>query len=122
MSDQPPVNPYASTPQPMSPGDEKLWAALTHLVSMFLWAFPLFTYLLLRERGPFVRAQTATALNFMITLVIGYVVSWVLIWVVIGIFTLIAVGVVGIVFYIIAAMKAYRGEFYVIPVAIPFVK
>ena len=36
-------------------------------------------YLVLKDRGPFVRAHTATALNFQLTLLIAYVVGGILI-------------------------------------------
>jgi len=108
--------------EPLSVDDEKFWASLTHLISPFFVFFPLFTYVLLRDRGPFVRAHTATALNLQITFVLGVLVSGVLTVVLIGFLTLAAVYVLMIVYYIIAAVKAHRGEFFTIPVAIPFVK
>jgi uncharacterized Tic20 family protein len=127
MSDAASESYYAAPPprivrEQLSPDDEKFWGSLTHLMSLFFVFFPLFTYLLLRDRGPFVRAHTATALNLQITFVIGVLVSWVLTVLLIGFLTLIAVYILVIVFYIIAAVKAHRGEFYKIPVAIPFVK
>ena len=79
MTDQtpppPPVdgNPYASsTPQPMSPADEKLWSILIHIGGIvFGFLAPLIGYLVLKDRGPFVREHTATALNFQLTMLIA---------------------------------------------------
>ena len=73
------------------------------------------------DRGPFIRAHTATALNFQITIFIAYVVGGILSIVVIGIFIIIAAWVLNIVFSIIAAVKANQGEYYTYPVAIKFV-
>lgn len=107
----------------MSPSDEKLWAILIQ-VGGVLFGFipPLIGYLVLKDRGPFVRAYSATALNFQLTLLIAYVVGWVLSVVVIGFIILAAVWVLNIVFSIIAAVKANNGEWYTYPMSIPFVK
>ena len=89
------------------------------------WIFSFFPaligYLVLKDRGPFVRAHTATALNFQITIFIAYVVGGILSIVVIGIFIILAAWVLNIVFSIIAAVKANQGEYYTYPVAIRFV-
>ena len=105
----------------MSPADEKLWATLVHIGGIFFGFLPaLIGYLVLKDRGPFVRAHTATALNFQLTLLIAYVVGVVLSAVGIGVILLLAVWVLNIVFSIIAAVKANRGEWYKYPVAIAF--
>lgn len=105
----------------MSPTDEKLWATLVHIGGIFFGFLPaLIGYLVLKDRGPFVRAHTATALNFQLTLLIAYVVGVVLSAVGIGVILLLAVWVLNIVFSIIAAVKANRGEWYKYPVAITF--
>jgi uncharacterized Tic20 family protein len=117
----PPVN-YAA-PAPLSPADEKLWAILTHVGGIFFhWLLPLITYLVLKDRGPFVRWHTRQALNFQLTLLLAYLAGGVLALVFVGFFVLLAAFVVNVVFGILAAMAANRGEFYRIPVAIEFVK
>jgi uncharacterized Tic20 family protein len=123
MSDAtpPPAQPYQPTPQ-MNPADERLWATLVHIGGIFFNFIPaLIGYLVLKDRGPFVREHTATALNFQITLAIAYVVGWVLLVVGIGLLILLAVWVVNIVFSIIAAVRANAGQPYVYPIAIRFV-
>src|SRR5688572_29351752 len=73
----PPANPY-QTVQPMSPSDEKLWATLIHIGGILFGFLPaLIGYLVLKDRGPFIREHTATALNFQITLFIAYTVGWI---------------------------------------------
>jgi uncharacterized Tic20 family protein len=100
----PPQQPYQPAPQ-MNPADERLWATLVHIGGIFFSFIPsLIGYLVLKDRGPFVREHTATALNFQITLAIAYVVGWVLSVVGIGLLILFAVWVVNIVFSIIAAV------------------
>ncbi|WP_137846430.1 DUF4870 domain-containing protein [Microbacterium sp. 2FI] len=106
----------------MSPSDEKLWSTLVHVGGLFFSFLPaLIGYLVLKDRGPFVRAHTATALNFQLTLIIAYIVGTILTFVIIGIFILIAAYVLNIVFCIIAAVKANKGEWYEYPLTIKFI-
>jgi uncharacterized Tic20 family protein len=113
---------YAA-PLPMSPADEKLWATLTHVGGIiFHWLVPLILYLVLKDRGPFVRWHTRQALNFQLTVLLAYIAGAVLGIVFVGVFVIFAALVLNIVFGIIAALSANRGEFYRYPVAIEFVK
>ncbi|MER7796587.1 DUF4870 domain-containing protein [Microbacterium sp. NPDC096154] len=119
-----PQQPYAGAPQPMNPSDEKMWATLTHIGGIFFsFLAPLIAYLVMRDRGPFVRAHTAAALNFQLTLLIAYFAGGILSVILIGIPILLAAGVIAIVFPIIAAVKASGGIWYRYPsfLAIPFV-
>lgn len=117
----PPQSPYQQSPA-LSPSDEKLWATLVHIGGIFFSFLPaLIGYLILKDKGPFVRAHTATALNFQITMAIAYVIGYILIFIVVGIFVLIAVWVVNIIFSIMAAVKANQGQPYSYPLAIKFV-
>jgi len=106
----------------MSPADEKLWATLVHVGGIFFGFLPaLIGYLVLKDRGPFVRSHTATALNFQLTLLIAEIVGYLLMFVLIGFLIVPAVYVVRIVFSIIAAVKANKGEWYAYPLSIRFV-
>jgi len=114
---------YAAPQPPLSPADEKMWSILTHVGGiLFHWVAPLIAYLVLKDRGPFVRWHTRQALNFQLTLVIAYVVGGLLLIVFVGILVVLAAAVLNIVFGILAAMAANRGEFYKYPVAIEFVR
>ncbi len=124
MSDTapPPANPY-QTAQPLSPADEKLWSLLVHLGGIFFNFLPaLIGYIVLKDRGPFVRQHTGTALNFQITLLIAGAVGVVTSLIVIGILILAAVAIANIVFSILAAVAANKGEYYEYPLAIKFIK
>ncbi len=115
------TNPYA-TAQPLSPADEKLWATLIHVGGIFFGFLPaVIGYLILRDRGPFVHAHTATAFNFQLTIVIAYAVGTVTSWIGVGLLLLLAAGVVDLIFSILAAMAANRGELYTYPLSITFV-
>lgn len=108
-------------PQPLNPSDEKLWATLVHVGGIFFGFLPaLIGYLVMKDRGPFVRAHTSTALNFQLTLLIAEVVGWLTSWLLIGFFIVFAVYIVRIVFSIIAAVKANQGQWYKYPLSITF--
>lgn len=115
---------------PMRPEDEKLWSTLVHIGGIFFGFLPaLIGYLILKDRGPFVRSHTAAALNFQISMAIyvfaGTIVSIPLMLVGIGFLTIwlipIAASVLVFIFSIIAAVKANQGQFYTYPLAIRFV-
>lgn len=107
----------------MRPEDEKLWATLIHLGGIFFGFLPaLIGYLVLRDRGPFVRGHSATALNFQLTMLIASVVGGVLSLVFVGFLILIAVSILVIVFSILAAVAANRGQAYVYPLTFIFVR
>ncbi|MCU1585367.1 MAG: uncharacterized protein QOI70_109 [Microbacteriaceae bacterium] len=120
-STPPPASP-SPTPQPLSADDERLWATLIHLGGIFFQFLPaLIGYLVLKDRGPFVREHAKTALNFQLTVLAGYVVGFFTVWFLVGFLVFIIVGVGNVVFSIIAAVAANRGEWYRYPVAIPFI-
>lgn len=119
---QPPYGGGAQPSQPLNPADEKLWATLIHVGGIFFNFIPaLIGYLVLKDRGPFVRAHAATALNFQLTMLIAQIVAGVLWIVVIGMFLTPAISIVTLIFSIIAALKANKGEWYTYPLSIKFV-
>ncbi len=119
MTTTPP--PYAT--QPLNPSDEKMWATLVHIGGLFFgFLVSLIGYIVLKDRGPFVRAHTATALNFQLTLIIAEIVGWITVFFLVGFVILAAVYVLRIVFSIIAAVAANRGEWYTYPLTIAFVR
>jgi hypothetical protein len=117
----PPANPYQA-PSQLSPADEKLWATLIHIGGILFGFLPaLIGYIVLKDRGPFIRAHTATALNFQITLAIAYVVGSILTIILVGFLVLAAAWILSIVFSIMAAIAANKGEWYTYPLTIKFV-
>lgn len=120
----PPGNPYQANTQ-LSPADEKLWATLVHVGGIFFGFIPaLIGYLVLKDRGPFVREHTKTALNFQISLVIYEIVAIIITVLSLGLLFIVpvAVGVAALVFMIIAAVKANQGQAFVYPLTIPFIR
>jgi uncharacterized protein len=130
MTAQPnqPQQPQAA--QPLSPAEERTWATITHVVSggaMVLSAgtlgfvASLVIYLVFRDRGPFVRAHAANAVNVQLTALIGLILSGVLMIVLVGFVTYPLVVVAAVVIHVIAAMRANAGEWYNPPFTIRFV-
>lgn len=109
--------------QPLSPTDERMWSTLIHVGGIVLGVIaPLVGYLVLKDRSPFVAANSRNALNFQITVLIGYAIGSVLTFILIGVLVLLAVWVLSIVFSILAAVAANRGEVYRYPLTIQFIK
>ncbi|MCU1508367.1 MAG: hypothetical protein JWQ12_632 [Glaciihabitans sp.] len=107
----------------MRPEDERLWATLVHIGGILFHFMPaLVGYLVLKDRGPFIREHTRAALNFQLTLIVAYLAGAVLLVVFVGFFVILAAAVLDIVFCIIAAIAANNGQYYKYPLAIEFVK
>jgi uncharacterized Tic20 family protein len=124
---QPPAQ-YNAAPQPMAPQDEKTWATLVHLAPFAAalvglpFLGPLIVFLVLKDRGPFVRFHAAQALNFQIIVTIALWVFGLLSFVLIGIPFLIATAIAWVVFPILGAIKANNGEWYRYPLTPELVK
>lgn len=122
MSDQN-IPPYQSGDNPQVPwtsvsSDEKLFAIFAHIgtiISSFL--IPLIIWLVKKDDSKFVDYHGKEALNFQITMFLGYILGFILAFVVIGIFILFACWILSLVCAIIAALKANEGQPYRYPVS-----
>ncbi len=83
---------------------------------------PLILWLIKKDESPFVDNQGKESLNFQISISIYCLVSAILILIVVGIFLLIALGILDVVFVIIASIKANSGEKYRYPLTLRLVK
>lgn len=107
----------------MSQSDERLWAALAQLSGILIsFIGPLLVMLIFGPRSAFVKKESTEALNFQITVAIAYVIGFVLTIVVIGIFVVLAVWIVSLIFMILAALKNKDGLEYRYPICIRFIK
>ncbi len=111
--------------------DEKTWALVSHYggaAGAFLgagsggWVAPLIALLAKGNESPTVRAHAVAALNFQILCTIVSIVGWATVCIVIGFIPIIAATIAGIVFGVIAGMKANEGEHYKYPFTINLVK
>jgi len=131
----PPMPPSAPSPGPQplkvhGPKDERMWAMFCHLstLSGLVIPFgsvlgPLLIWLIKREEYGLVHDQGREALNFQLTMLIGYLISIPLIFVCgIGIALIVVLSILDLVFVIIATIKANEGVCYRYPMCIRFVR
>ena len=119
----PPVGSVALGQGKLQEADEKMMGMLAHIlgaVASFLG--PLIIWLIKKDESPFVDDQGKEALNFQITIVIGYVASGILGLVpVIGCLTVIlipALAVTSLIFGILGGLEANKGVAYRYPFAL----
>jgi uncharacterized Tic20 family protein len=116
----------------MRPEDERLWGIISHLggpaVALITggslhWVPALLAYLMFKDKSAFVRQHASEALNFQITLLIGYAICWVITILTLGLGApLLAVPwLFSIVFAVLAAVTASRNEPYRYPINIRLV-
>lgn len=119
--------------QPMTPSDEKLYLTLVDIGGIFFSFIPaLILYLVAKDRSAFVGRNSASALNFQITMaalqVVNFIVGIILsavtfgIWGIVQLLIYLAVVVVTIIFSVLAAVAANRAEDYRYPLSFAFVK
>lgn len=109
--------------------DECTWGMVAHLAALagFVIPFgsvlgPLVVWLIKKDTMPLVDDQGKEALNFQITMLIGFIICLVLAFVVVGIFLGLLLGLADLVMVIMAAVKAQKGEKYRYPFAIRLIK
>jgi uncharacterized protein len=138
-SSQPPVEAFpVGGPQgygPSGPSDDRLWALLAYLVAFVASIIgPLIIYLIKMNESRYVRFHAAQSLNMGITAVI-YAAGGTIVGIVLTIFThgwallvlvplFIAFALAHVVFLILAAVAANRGELYRVPgiLSLPLVR
>lgn len=104
-------------PAALSPSDERTWAMLSHLSGLLLgFLGPLLVMLIQGPKSPFVRDQSVEALNFQLTVLIAAFASFILVFLLVGFLLLPLVIIAAIVFEVVAAVAANRGERYRYPV------
>lgn len=110
------------------PSEVRNWALAAHL-SAFAGAWmalaflgPLVVWLVKRHDDPFVEMHAREALNFNLSILLYAAVAFVLIFVFIGFLLLPLIGVMWLVFTIIAAIRASNGEGYRYPLTIRLVR
>jgi uncharacterized protein len=122
------TNPPSSVPGSLSQEDRN-WGMIAHLSALagFIIPFgsvlgPLIVYLVKRDQSAFATDCAREALNFNITVAIGFIISLCLSVVFIGIPLMIALALAWLVLTIVAAVRASEGTQYRYPATIRFVK
>ena len=123
------TNPPSSVPGSLSQEDRN-WGMIGHLSALaaFIAPFlggvlgPLIVYLVKKDQSAFGADCAKEALNFNITVAIGYCVCGLLAIVFIGIPLMVALWIAWLVLVIIAGVRASEGTSYRYPATIRFVK
>ena len=103
--------------------DEKTMALLSHILTLVAgFVAPLVIYLIKKDESPYVRKHAVESLNFQISIAIYAMVSIPLIFIIIGVFILMAIGILAFVLAIVATVKANEGQFFKYPLTIRLVK
>lgn len=99
--------------------DDKNLAVLTHLLSLFLGFIPgLIFWLVYKESNEYVSGQGKEALNFQITLILGYIIAWLTSWILIGTLLFPILIILNLVFCIMGAVASSKGEYFKYPLSI----
>jgi uncharacterized Tic20 family protein len=103
-----------------------LFLHLSQLANIILFPvgviLPIVIWQTQKEKMPALDAHGKMVVNWLISFTIYMVVSIILILVLVGILTTIALGIIGIIFPIVGAVKANNGEFWEYPLTIKFLK
>ncbi|MBB4930307.1 hypothetical protein F4561_001127 [Lipingzhangella halophila] len=105
--------------------DDRTMGLIIHLGGFLLgFLLPLIMYLMKKDESPWVRHHAAQAFNFQVTMWIGHIVVIILGALTLGIGFILwpIVWIVDLIFAILAAMAANKGEWYKYSVAIPMLK
>ena len=118
MADEIPVT---NEPKPVS-NNERTWGTIVHLSALAGIIFPvltiiapLFIWLVKRKEMPFIDDQGKEAVNFQLTMLIGFIICIPLAFILIGVVLAFVLGIVDLIFIILAGVSANRGEHYRYP-------
>lgn len=121
--DAPNYQPHSDTApvaddKPQSPSsEERMFGMLSHLFGIFTcFVGPLVIWLIKKDESEFVDDQAKEALNFQLTVMIGYLINFALMSVCIGYFTFMAWWATTLIFGIFATVAANKGERYRYPI------
>lgn len=119
MSDPNPIPP----PPSANVNNDKSIAALVHASGiLFGFIVPLVVWLVKKDESPYLGKQSAEALNFQITMLIGYCICMVLSVILIGALLLPLLWLFNLIMCILAAVKVNNGEDYKYPFALRLIK
>ncbi len=102
--------------------DGKNMALLVWIGSIFFGFIPSLIVYLVKKDDPYVLSQSKEALNWAITVVIGYFVGLLLSLILVGLLVLVAVGICNLVFCIMGAVAVSSGKPYRVPFALRLIK
>jgi uncharacterized protein len=103
--------------------NDKTMGMLAHLLGIFLGPVgALIIWLTQKDTSPWAGDEAKEALNFQITMLIGWFVAGALAAILIGLLLLPVVGIVSLIFSIMGAMEANKGNHYKYPFALRLIQ
>jgi hypothetical protein len=105
-----------------APQDSRNIALLTWIGTLFFGFIPGLVFFLIKKEDAYIQEQAKEALNWSITVMIGYLVSFMLTFVLIGVFGFIVFGLTHLVFCIMGAVSTSKGKSFKAPFAIRLIK
>lgn len=102
--------------------DARNMAMLCHLLGIVGFFAPLVIWVNEKDKHKFVNEHGQAAMNYQISIIIYYLASWMLCTILIGVFMLIALMIMHVIFVIMGAVKASKGKPWRYPIAIQFLK
>ncbi len=128
MNDQKPTAPLYPGAPPTQ--EERTWAMFAHLSAFAMFVFPLagniiaplIIWLARRDTSAFVALEAKEALNFNISVAIGWLICSVLIFVLIGLPLAAALSLYWVIMAVVAGVKASEGVGYRYPFILRLVK
>jgi uncharacterized Tic20 family protein len=98
-------------------------AMLSHLLGIFTgFLGALIIWLLKKDDSAFIASQSKEALNFQITITIGFIIAWLLAFILIGVIFVPILLIVNLIFCILGAVASSKGQAYRYPLAIRLVQ
>jgi uncharacterized protein len=107
----------------LASSDERTLAILSHVLT-FVGGFiaPLIIYLVKKDESTYVTEHAKESLNFQLTMIIAVFISIPLTLLIIGVFMLIAIGLLSLICVIIASIKASDNRLYRYPINFRLIK
>jgi uncharacterized Tic20 family protein len=121
----PPESVPQTPPEASGSSEDRNLAMLTHLSGIILgFLVPLIIWLINKDNASksYLTAESKEALNFQITILIGYVICWILTFILIGALLWFLVWIVNLVFCILAAVAVSSKGSYRYPFALRLIK
>ena len=115
----------SNTQPKLSKVEEQNFTSLGNILGILIgFISPLIFWLVYKDRSKFVDANLKSALNFQLTMIVAWIASTILSAITLGILSIlfVAIGVLILVFCILAFVKTRNGENYTYPLSIPFLK
>lgn len=105
------------------PQDDKTMATVMWFLNFFTsFIGPLIIWLIKKDESPYINQQGKNYLNYAISYAIYSVASYILTLILIGFIPLFLLSIASIVYTILAIIAVNKGEDYVVPLSIQFIK